>query len=115
MEKTTFNTLLGATAAWTAAVRAGESKRTDRLFEDPWAEKLAGEQGMAWLSSRSAESVIPIVIRTRYFDDFLQRITQEQAIAQVVLLAAGLDTRAFRLPWPSGTTMFELDQPDVLA
>ena len=105
---------VSSTAHWTAAVRAKESERADSLFNDPWAAALAGEAGMAWIESRPAESVIPMVLRTRYFDDFLQRITLEHAIRQVVLLAAGLDTRAFRLSWPEQTRCFELDQLAVL-
>jgi methyltransferase (TIGR00027 family) len=55
-----------------------------------------------------------MIIRTRYFDEFLQRAAQEQGIRQIVLLAAGLDTRAYRLKWPTATRLFELDQPAVL-
>jgi methyltransferase (TIGR00027 family) len=55
-----------------------------------------------------------MLLRIRFFDDFLQRVTQEDAIHQVVLMAAGLDTRAYRLAWPAGTKIFELDQPPVL-
>ena len=77
-----------------------ENARPDCLYEDPWASALAGEIGMKWIESRTPESVVTIVLRTRYFDDFLQRITNEQDIHQVVLVAAGLDTRAFRLKWP---------------
>ena len=90
---------LVSTACWTASVRAMERVRADRLFDDPWAAALAGAEGAAWLARRSANSVVPIIVRTRFFDDFLQRITHQHAIRQVVLLAAGLDTRAFRLPW----------------
>lgn len=106
---------LGSTAFWTAGVRARESERADCLINDPWAAALAGDVGMAWIATRTPESVVPIVIRTRYFDDFLMRVTHEQGISQVVLLAAGLDTRAFRLNWPGGTRIFELDQPAILA
>lgn len=106
---------LGATAFWTAAVRAMENTRADRLFADPWAEVLAGEVGAAWMAGRTPESVIPIVLRTRYFDDFLLRVAGETSVRQFVLPAAGLDTRAFRLDWPAGTRLFELDQPPVLA
>lgn len=115
MANTTSEQLLSATAAWTASVRARESERADGLFCDPWAALLAGETGLAWIAPRSTESVTPIIIRTRYFDDFLQRVTREEGITQVILLAAGLDTRAFRLSWPAGTTFFELDQTAVLA
>ena len=105
---------LAATARWTAAVRAREHVRPDRLFQDPWAAALAGQLGADWIAQRPEASTIPIVLRTRYFDDFVQRITQHNGIRQVVLLAAGLDTRAFRLAWPVQTQIFELDQPAVL-
>ena len=54
-----------------------------------------------------------IAVRTRYFDDFF-RAAAESGIRQAVILAAGLDTRAFRLAWPADTTVFELDQPEVI-
>jgi methyltransferase (TIGR00027 family) len=113
-EKTTSDQWLGSTARWTAGVRAKESAREDRLFDDPWAAALVGEEGAEWIEHRSADSVVPMVIRTRFFDDFLQRICLQYAIRQVVLVAAGLDTRAFRLTWPEGTRLFELDQAPVL-
>ena len=94
---------LQATARWTAAVRAGERERPDRLVDDPWAADLAGPEGMAWLAGRPEGSVLPIVIRTRYFDDWLRAVAIEGPMRQVVLLGAGLDTRAWRLPWPAGT------------
>lgn len=90
--------LLSATAYWTVSVRGRESEHEDNLFHDPWAVDLAGDIGRTEIESRSTESVVPMIIRTRYFDDFLQRITHEQGILQVVLLTVGLDTRAFRLP-----------------
>ena len=105
---------LQATARWTAAVRAGERERPDRLVDDPWAADLAGSEGMAWLAGRPEGSVLPIVIRTRYFDDWLRDVAIEGPVRQVVLLAAGLDTRAWRLPWPAGTTLFEVDDASVL-
>jgi len=114
MADKTFDELLGATAHWTAAVRAKESVREDRLFYDPWAAALAGKEGEAWIEARSEDSVVPIALRTRFFDDALQRMVLQDAIRQVVLMAAGLDTRAFRLSWPQGTRLFELDQPPVL-
>lgn len=106
---------LGATARWTAAVRAGERLHPDPLVDDPWAEALAGPEGMAWLADRTPASVLPIVVRTRYFDDWLRGIALDGPIRQVVLVAAGLDTRAWRLPWAVGTTVFELDRGATLA
>jgi len=105
--------LLGATAYWAAGVRALESAREDRLYNDPWAAELAGPAGLAWAAERGANS-IPMVIRTRYFDDFLQRVVVDFGVRQVVILAAGLDTRAYRLGWLEGARLFELDQPAVL-
>ena len=105
---------LGSTAYWTAAVRAGESARAGGLFNDPWAAALAGLLGMGWMKERTQDSVLAIVLRTRLFDDFLLKVTTETAIRQVVLMAAGLDTRAYRLAWPEGTRFFELDQPAIL-
>jgi methyltransferase (TIGR00027 family) len=110
---------IARTARWTAAVRAHESTRTDRLFEDPWATQLAGVDGQAWWQGLSPQqrdgAAIFQPIRTRFFDELLERATSQDQIRQVILLAAGLDTRAFRLPWPEGTHLFELDQPSVLA
>ena len=108
------SSLLGSTAAWTAAARALESSRPDPLFNDPWAAELAGQEGAQWMAARTPESVVPIILRTRFFDDFLLRVTRENAIRQVVLLAAGFDTRAYRLQWPANTQLFEMDQPQVL-
>ncbi len=110
------NPLLESTAYWTASARAKESEREDRLFNDPWAKALAGQAGADWLAQRAGNvfSTVPMVIRTRFFDEFLQRIGLEQRIRQIVILASGLDTRAFRLKWPEGTRLFELDQPSVL-
>ena len=105
---------LGSTSRWTAAARAQESLREDRLFDDPWADALAGTEGASWAANRSPDSLAPMVLRIRFFDDFLLRITGENAIQQVVLMAAGLDTRANRLTWPARTRFFELDQPGVL-
>jgi methyltransferase (TIGR00027 family) len=113
-EKSELNRMLGSTAHWTAAVRARESKRKDRLFNDPWAADLAGEEGRSWIKIRSEVSTIAMVLRTRFFDDFLRRIAVEEKMGQVVLMAAGLDTRAFRLSWPEHLKLFELDLAPVL-
>ncbi len=113
-DKATCNNVLGSTARWTAGVRAKESLREDCLFNDPWAAALAGKEGKEWAEHRSGDNGVSIAVRTRFFDDFLQRVTNEHMIRQVVLMAAGLDTRAFRLTWPEQTQLFELDQPQVL-
>jgi methyltransferase (TIGR00027 family) len=110
---------IARTARWTAAVRAHESTRAnDRLFCDPWATDLAGADGEAWwqgLAPQQREgSAVFQAIRTRFFDELLLRVTGHEHLRQMVLLAAGLDTRAFRLAWPKGTRLFELEQPQVL-
>jgi methyltransferase (TIGR00027 family) len=109
---------VGATSRLTAAARARESARADRLFEDPWAAELAGAEGFSLLEGNDAslhgQAPPAFVVRHRFFDDFLTRQTSD-GIRQVVLIAAGLDTRAFRLPWPAGVHLFELDQPAVLS
>jgi methyltransferase (TIGR00027 family) len=104
------------TSLLVAAVRAEETKRADRLFEDPFAETLAGEAGYdarrQWLNAN--ERSVPIIeVRTRFFDErFAEYLGR--GIRQIVILAAGMDTRAYRLPFLSGTRLFELDRPSVL-
>lgn len=105
------------TAYWIAAARARESARPDRLFDDPYAEALAGERGRLILErseQASGQENAFLPVRTRYFDDVLLEWAMRSAPAQVVLLGAGLDTRAFRLPLPAGTRVYEVDQADVL-
>jgi len=105
------------TARWVAAVRARESGRADRPFDDPLAGPLAGAQGFAMLDGAPQQirdnPYVPI--RVRYFDDWALRVTGEHGVRQVVLVAAGLDTRAFRLDWPAGVSLWELDRPELLA
>jgi methyltransferase (TIGR00027 family) len=102
------------TARWIAAARAREISRPDRLFDDPWAAELAGPDGFAMLTAREpdgkANAYLPI--RTRFFDDLITRHCDWAD--QIVLLGAGHDTRALRLPLPAHGTVFALDQPDVL-
>jgi methyltransferase (TIGR00027 family) len=99
------------TALWVAAWRADESERPDALFHDPYARALAGPEGFEVLEAAREVAVIeaPFVpIRTVFFD---QRIVHR---SQVVLLAAGMDARAYRLNWPRGARVFEVDLPEVL-
>lgn len=112
-EHTSPNQALALAAARNAAARARESVRDDRLFEDPWASALAGSEGAAALE-RTPSAATPAVLRTRFFDDFLVSTVHEDAIRQVVLLGGGYDTRAFRLDWPAGTNIFEVDRPEIL-
>ncbi|MEV5494421.1 SAM-dependent methyltransferase [Nonomuraea fuscirosea] len=110
---------VGETARWTAAARARESARPDRLFDDPYASLLAGPEGAELLrhfhTSRASDEGNPFLpIRTRWFDDTIGK-GLAAGLVQVVGLGAGLDTRAYRLAWPVGTTVYEVDQPTVLS
>lgn len=110
---------IAPTSRWMAAARARESKRADRLFDDPLAAALAGSEGFAWLermesAARSESPGLYPVIRTRFFDDFLLDACRRLGMRQVVLAAAGLDTRAFRLNWPPQVSLYEMDLPEVL-
>jgi len=110
---------IAPTSRWMAAARARESERANRLFDDPLAAALAGPEGFAWLDRMKAAAgsggpeLYP-VIRTRFFDEFLLDACGNSGMRQVVLVAAGLDTRAFRLDWPPGTRLYEMDLPEVL-
>jgi methyltransferase (TIGR00027 family) len=108
---------VASTGLLVAAIRALESTRDDRLFTDSLADKLAGDTGRALLAAAiegsGERSTVQIVVRTRFFDDALLRAARVSK--QVVLLAAGMDSRAYRLDWPDGTTVYELDQPAVIA
>jgi methyltransferase (TIGR00027 family) len=118
---------VGRTAIGVAYARAVESSRPDRLFDDPYAQALlAGAAGLFGTEARLARepgSVAATVgaafgfhaaIRTRFFDDFLLGACAH-GIRQVVLLAAGLDARAYRLVWPDLVRLYEVDLPDMLA
>jgi methyltransferase (TIGR00027 family) len=96
------------------------------LFNDPYAEAfLMAAPGAFDVEQRAAEAEAGdmaswgaafwshAVIRTRFFDDYLLDATA-RGICQVVLLAAGLDTRAYRLRWPHGVRVYELDLPEVM-
>ncbi len=106
---------VAATARWTAAARALERDRPDALLDDPWAAELAGEEGSAWLGAQAPGATLPMIVRARFFDDWLCRAVRDDGgPRQAVLLGAGLETRAWRLDWPAGTTLFELDRAAVL-
>ncbi|MDI5961307.1 SAM-dependent methyltransferase [Streptomyces sp. SL13] len=113
---------VSSTALVVGMARAAESERADRLFDDHLARRFldaagAGQQAV-WSKGRGdgfAEAMGDyFALRTRYFDDWFAR-AGAAGCRQMVLLAAGLDTRAHRLDWPAGTRLFELDQPDLLA
>ena len=96
--------------------RAMESDRADALFRDPYARRLAGEQGEAILAGirRARRWDWPHIVRTAVFDELITRCVAEGADA-VLNLAAGLDARAWRLTLPAALTWIEVDYADVLA
>jgi methyltransferase (TIGR00027 family) len=103
------------TARWIAAARARESRRDDRLFDDPYAELFASSVGWRMLeqseqAAGSENRFLPV--RTRFFDDALLAAARDHG--QVVLLGAGFDVRAYRLSLPSTTHVFELDAAVLL-
>lgn len=122
---------VGATALSVARARAVESASETPLFTDPYAdffveaaieagwrppfaaETLAAVTGDSTVSAQMQTMAAYIAARTRHFDEFFTT-AGANGLDQVVILAAGLDTRAWRLPWISGTCVYELDQPRVL-
>jgi methyltransferase (TIGR00027 family) len=106
------------TAVWTAGVRARESERPDRWFDDQLAGVFASTAGIG-LTPEESVAVMPgvneiMAIRTRFFDDQM-RAACAAGIRQVVVFAAGLDSRAFRLDWPDNVQLYELDLPSLFA
>ncbi len=99
-----------------AANRAFESQRRDRLFDDPFAEQLAGTKAMQVVIPKAEEYEAQgrpyVAVRTRFFDDFL--LQSSHTVHQVVLLGAGMDTRAYRLDWQPSTHLYEIDRASVL-
>lgn len=117
---------VGVTATLVAAARALASREDDPLIDDPFAEALVRAVGIETLT-RALDGGAPladqdaarllidvIAVRTKFFDDFFLEATQESGIRQAVILASGLDSRAYRLPWPTNTTVFEIDQATVI-
>jgi methyltransferase (TIGR00027 family) len=124
----------GFMALAVAAARAVESRRASPLLRDPYAEAFvlaaalpspvpttpeaaAADQSFPWDMVNSY-----VAVRSRFFDEFFAAASDgasdgasDAGIRQVVILAAGLDTRAFRLEWPDGVTVYEVDAPLVLS
>ena len=95
-----------------AAMRAREASREDRLFHDPFAELLAGEEAFQRVDQQlTPQDQAYVAVRTRFFDDLISHSKTDQ----IILLASGLDTRAYRYPWHPGTKVYELDYPEVLS
>jgi len=122
-----ITTSVGSTALFVATARALEAQKPDPLAVDPFAEifcRAVGGPAADVLDGKVPEHQLKTPdwgdhfvtfqgARTKYFDDYFRRAA-DAGVRQVVILAAGLDSRAYRLPWPDATTIFELDRPQVL-
>ncbi|MGW4098928.1 class I SAM-dependent methyltransferase [Mycobacterium sp. NPDC004974] len=120
-------TSVGATATGVAASRALATKQPDPLINDPYADALVRAVGLEHsIRLADGEACVEgdlmldrqrmceqIAVRTRFFDDFFLAAA-DAGVRQAVILASGLDTRAYRLAWPAGSVVFEVDQPAVL-
>ena len=113
---------VGETALGAAMLRADESARSDRLFDDPYAGAFVAaapdifadgpDPGDPEIERLRLAFTDQLAIRTRFYDDYVLAATRA-GCTQIVLLGAGLDTRAFRLDWPESVRVFELDLPQV--
>jgi methyltransferase (TIGR00027 family) len=122
-----ITTSVGSTALNVATARALEAQKSDPLAVDPFAElfcRAVGGTATAVLDGKAPGHQLKTPdwgghfvnfqgARTRFFDNYFRRAADD-GVRQVVILAAGLDARAYRLSWPDQTTIFELDRPQVL-
>ncbi|ORJ60824.1 class I SAM-dependent methyltransferase [Mycobacterium simiae] len=121
---------VGATATMVAAARAVASNDANPIINDPFAAPLVRAVGLDFfrrvvdgeISAADAPEdgdgdlqleTDSIAVRTRFFDDFFLNAARD-GIRQAVILAAGLDARAYRLSWPNATVVYEVDQPQVI-
>jgi methyltransferase (TIGR00027 family) len=119
---------VGATALRVAAARAAETRSENRLIEDPYAQLFLDAVGEGvWsvsdpVDQRESDPQLLAIeqsrlgytaSRTKFFDDFFASAVNA-GVRQAVILAAGLDARAWRLPWPDDAIVYEIDQPKVL-
>ncbi|CAN7247918.1 class I SAM-dependent methyltransferase [Mycolicibacterium frederiksbergense] len=121
---------VGATATMVAVGRAIASTDEHGLIDDPWAAPLVravgieaftmmvdGTLDIADVAPETAaqvkSNIDEMAVRTKFFDDYFVG-AGESGVRQAVILAAGLDSRAYRLPWANGTVVYEVDQPDVI-
>ena len=102
------------TARWVATYRARESSRKDALFRDPLAEKLSGERGRAIAEQASPHAEWALITRTKLLDDFVIQAVADGS-DRVLNLAAGFDTRPYRLPLPAELHWVEADLPALIA
>ena len=123
---------VGKTALVAAALRAAETESENPLISDPFARvflNVAGDGGLNWFAAAEVPAEIAelapdlkprmkglvdyMAVRTAFFDQSFLDATRA-GVRQVAILAAGLDSRSWRLPWPDGITVYELDLPQVL-
>jgi methyltransferase (TIGR00027 family) len=121
---------VGATATMVAAARAMASTAENPLINDPYADPLVRAVGVDFFTRLVTGELRPedlhgnesasmqrmtdnMAVRTKFFDDFFLNATAA-GVRQAVILASGLDSRAYRLAWPAGTTVYEIDQPEVI-
>ena len=111
---------VGNTARWIAASRAKESELALPLFSDPYARELSGEAGFELqrhmrvaMGAQGDGPDLYLSIRTKFLDDALLNAVRTRKLHQVVILAAGMDTRAFRIAWPSDVKVFEVDRDEI--
>src|SRR5271156_2171277 len=122
---------VGATATMVAAARALATEHATPIINDPSAAALVRAVGIDFFTRVVDGQVTPadvgetgnaelqtetdsLAVRTRFFDEFFLNAAAA-GIGQAVILAAGLDARAYRLAWPPGTAVYEIDQPKVIA
>ena len=103
------------TARWMAAYRAAESLRVDALFNDPLADRLAGDRGRAIAAAapRLTRNGWWWVTRTKLIDDLITDAVHN-GCDRVINLAAGFDTRPYRLELPAGIAWIEADLPEII-
>ncbi len=104
------------TAVWVAQYRAMESRRRDALFRDPWAARLAGSRGAALVRSipKARASAWAMIVRTVLLDEIIAGQIRTQSVDCVLNLAAGLDTRPFRMDVPPDLHWIDADLPGIL-
>lgn len=104
------------TAHWVALYRARETERRDAHFHDPYARMLAGERGEEMMRTMrgSRSNMWAFVVRTCVYDEIILRLIQHNSVDTVLNLAAGLDTRPYRLHLPATVHWIEVDLPAIL-
>src|ERR1700761_3171974 len=121
--------LVGATALGVAASRAAETASAEPLIRDQFAAILVSSAGPTWAKLTDPQlewldgdedgqrahrlGIDYQAVRTHFFDEYFQSAVGD-GIRQAVIVAAGLDSRAYRLQWPAGTVVYGIDQPKVL-